>query len=260
VVSNRVVKLVVKVPDDLLAIQVHEELDYLMLQLSGQLSLRNVPRVREAAIKSLLSTGRVLVDLSNLRSASAALVTIFPATLATAGGWPLAQLVLFGANPVVRSSLVAARIPETVHMADDLPAARLLLQHRPPQVRRRRDLPMHNSAPLAARMFVRDACAAWSVSAQVCEVAELLATELVSNAVEHARTSSRIAVTLTDAAFRLSVRDYSPTPIPRPRPIDIHSPRGRGLHLVAGLAQSWGGQPHSDSKIMWAVIPIEPHD
>ncbi|HKS51808.1 MAG TPA: ATP-binding protein [Pseudonocardiaceae bacterium] len=66
--------------------------------------------------------------------------------------------------------------------------------------------------------------------------AELVASEVVTNVVEHAHSSSRLTVSSTGSALRVSVRDYRPTPIPRPRPIDIDAPAGRGLHLVTALA------------------------
>jgi anti-sigma regulatory factor (Ser/Thr protein kinase) len=171
-------------PEDLV-VGVQEHLDYVRLRLRGCLSLRNVPRVREVTVKSLLDSGRVLID------------------------------------------------------------------RRPPQVRRHRDLPMHNAAAAAARQFVRESCEIWEVAPEIREIAELLSSELVSNAVEHAHSSSRLTVTGTGPALRVSVRDYSRTLIPRPRPIDIGGLRGRGLHLVAALSQSWGVHQHSDGKTVW---------
>lgn len=247
-------------PEDRLMVGVHHELDHVVIRLGGCLTLRNIPRVREAALKYLLGSGRVLIDLSCLRSPHATFVTVFPAALAVAGGWPSARLVIFGADAVLRSMLLSARIPNTVPMAVDLPAARALLEQRPAQLRRHRDLPQHNTAPAAARLLVREVCALWSVAQAVQEIAELVSTELVTNAVEHARSSSRLTVTCCGTALRLSVRDYSPTPMPRPRPIDIGAPCGRGLHLVAALAQAWGVEQHSDGKTIWVKLPLDPSE
>lgn len=240
-----------------LVVGVQEHLDHVLLRLRGCLSLRNVPRVREATVKSLLDRGRVLIDVSRLRCTQSAFVTVFSTALAGAGGWPTARLVLFGADRVVSSTLLAARIPDTVPLATDLASARALLDHRPPQVRCHRDLPMHDAAPSAARRFVRECCVNWAVGQQTQEIAELLSNELVSNAVEHAHSSSRLTLTCTGSALRVSVRDYSPTPIPRPRPIDIGAFRGRGLHLVAALSQSWGVHPHSDGKTIWVSLQLD---
>jgi anti-sigma regulatory factor (Ser/Thr protein kinase) len=100
------------------------------------------------------------------------------------------------------------------------------------------------------------------VPQDVTERAELVTTELVANAVQHAQSSSRVTLTCTQSALGVSVRDYRPGSIPRPRPIDVASSCGRGLHLVAFLAQTWGGHQHADGKTMWAHFeyPNQPHD
>jgi anti-sigma regulatory factor (Ser/Thr protein kinase) len=236
---------------------VHEHLDHVRLRLRGCLSLRSVPRVREVTVKSLLGTSRVLIDLSRLRCTQPAFVTVFPTALATAGGWPSARLVLYRADGPMRSMLLATRIPDTVPLAADLASARALFDRRPPQVRRHRDLPMHNAAAGAARRFVRESCEIWAVDPAIREIAELLSSELVSNAVEHAHSSTRLTVTGNGSALRVSVRDYSRTLIPRPRPIDVGAFRGRGLHLVAALSQSWGVNQHSGGKTIWINLQLD---
>jgi anti-sigma regulatory factor (Ser/Thr protein kinase) len=90
----------------------------------------------------------------------------------------------------------------------------------------------------------------------LCETAELVVNELVSNAVEHAHSSSRLTITYTGAVVRVSVRDYRPASAPRPRPIDIGARRGRGLHLVAALASAWSVEPHPDGKTIWANLSL----
>jgi anti-sigma regulatory factor (Ser/Thr protein kinase) len=244
---------------DDLVVAVHEELDYVVLRLGGCLSRRNVPRVREAALESLRDKGRVLIDLSRLRSRQAASVTVFPSVLSVAGGWPSARLVLFGADAALCATLLSTRVHETVPVAADLPSARALLDQRPPHVRRHCDLPAYNAAPALARRFVREACAAWSVPQAVQEIAELISNELVSNAVEHARSSSRLTVTCAGSTLRVSVQDYSPASIPRPVPRGIGGSRGRGLRLVATLAQGWGVDEHPDGKTVWASLQLHPH-
>jgi anti-sigma regulatory factor (Ser/Thr protein kinase)/anti-anti-sigma regulatory factor len=240
-----------------LVIDVEKEVDHVILRPRGELSLRTIPRVREAAVKALLGTGRVLIDLSRVCSTRTALVTVFPAALAAAGGWPAARLVLFGADATTCATLVSSRVTETVHLATDLPSARALLEQRPRQLQRHHDLPRHNTAPVAARLFVRDICAAWEVPRSIQEIAELLSSELVSNAVEHARSASRLTITCTRSTLRVSVRDYCPAPIPRPRPIEVGALRGRGLHFVAALTQGWGTNQHPDGKTIWANIRID---
>jgi hypothetical protein len=102
----------VHVLDDL-NIRVCDEFDHVTLTLRGRLTLRSVPQVREATVKWLLSSGRVLIDLSRLRATQTAMVTVFPTALDVAGGWPSARLVLFGADATLRSMLKSTRVPDT---------------------------------------------------------------------------------------------------------------------------------------------------
>ncbi|HET9257181.1 MAG TPA: ATP-binding protein [Pseudonocardiaceae bacterium] len=243
---------------DRLVVEVRETLGRAVLWLSGRLSPQTSPTIHEATVKCLLGTGCVMIDVSRLRTPQAAFLSVFPAALTAAGGWPSARLVLFGASTDLRSMLVSSRITATVPLAADLASAMAMLEQRPSELRRQRDLSPHDTAPSAARLFVREACELWLVSPAVREVAELVSSELVSNAVEHAHSSSELTLTVTASALRVSVRDFRPGPIPRTRPIDIDSFRGRGLHLVAALAQTWGVEPHSDGKTIWASLPLEP--
>jgi anti-sigma regulatory factor (Ser/Thr protein kinase)/anti-anti-sigma regulatory factor len=238
-----------------------DNLDCVVLRLRGRLSIRSKKRVCEYIAKSLVNTGRVLIDLSGLYCSQTSLLTVFLTALAAGGGWPSARLVLFGADPALCSALAGLRIPETVPLAADVASARALLDRRPPQVRRHRDLPLHFSAAAGARMLACEACAAWSVPHDVGKMAEMVASELVSNAVLHAHTPSRLTLTYTAAALRVAVRDYCRCrAVIRPRPVAIGTLRGRGLHLVATLAQSWCVDWCPDGKTVWANLAIDPPD
>lgn len=239
--------------DDLM-IHVCDEFDHVTLTLRGRLTLRSVARVREATIKWLLSTGQVVIDLSRVRATQTAMVSVFPTALDVAGGWPSARLVLFGADTTLRSMLQSTRVLDTVPLADNLSSARALLHRQPPSVRRHRDLPMHRVSPAVARGFVRETCAAWSVPKDTEELAELVANELVTNAVQHAQTFSRITLTGSQSTLSIAVRDYWPSSLPRPQPIDIAAPSGRGLHLVAAVTHMWGADQHPDGKTIWAKL------
>ena len=244
-----------------LVIGVRQELDHVILRLRGWLSLRSIPRIREAAVKSLLDTGRVLIDLSRLRSTQAAFVTVFPTALAVSGGWPSARLVLFGADAALRSMLVSTRVPETVPLAADLPAARMLLEQRPPQVRRHRDLPRHNAAPAAARRFVREACGAWSVPQVVQEIAEVMSSELVSNALRHARplpgAGIRVGWMLVGDHIEVEVSDGGGETAPTLGTPTRGSLGGRGLNIVDRLSRRWGVKSGPGGMVtVWAEVPF----
>jgi anti-sigma regulatory factor (Ser/Thr protein kinase) len=119
---------------------------------------------------------------------------------------------------------------------------------------RRRSLPPEPTSPRLAREFVRAACRDWSVDEETCEDADLVATELVANVVDHARTSCVITVSYADPGLRIDVEDLYPGPIAGPRPFDVTAPRGRGLQVVAGLSVAWGVRELPTGKSVWAVV------
>ncbi|MEO6702524.1 MAG: ATP-binding protein [Jatrophihabitantaceae bacterium] len=74
--------------------------------------------------------------------------------------------------------------------------------------------------------------------------ASLIANELVANAVRHATAlpSGHLAVewVLDSASYTVSVTDGGSSSEVTPRETDPHDISGRGLMIVAALAQDWG--------------------
>jgi anti-sigma regulatory factor (Ser/Thr protein kinase) len=229
--------------------------DHDVLRLRGSLSLATVPRVRSLLDELLHGRGAVVVDLAGTKLAWAPAVEVFPSALAAAGGWPAARLVLAGAEPDLEERLRAQLIHHAVPLADDPAAAAGRLRHRPDRVWRQRDLPAAVGAPRMARALVWEACADWSATAAQDTVA-LVANELVTNAVQHARSPCRLSVSLDPTGLRVAARDYALGSMPRLRPVDATRAGGRGLHLVAMLAAAWGVQVHADGKTTWALISL----
>jgi serine/threonine-protein kinase RsbW len=93
-----------------------------------------------------------------------------------------------------------------------------------------------------ARSHVRRACSAFG--ADVIATAELLTTELFSNAPLHGT-----------GPIRVEVSDTSPNMpvVTTPAPDDQH---GRGLLLVDALAHQWGvaNRPDSSGKTVWCAL------
>jgi anti-sigma regulatory factor (Ser/Thr protein kinase) len=111
-------------------------------------------------------------------------------------------------------------------------------------------------APLAARRFISSVMARrpYEGRVQTGDV-RLVVSELATNAVIHAGTPFSVSVLCTGSAVRISVRDWSPTP-PLLRTGGVTSLSGRGLGLVAALADAWGVEPDSDGKTIWAELPL----
>ena len=114
-------------------------------------------------------------------------------------------------------------------------------------------LPPETPSVPAARRFVCETLAGWGLP-HACDVAEMLVSEVVTNAVLHARTEITVEVSRIGDRVRVVVLDLSPV-IPRQRSYGVDSTTGRGLRLVATMATSWGTEPLGPGKAVWFEVP-----
>lgn len=95
------------------------------------------------------------------------------------------------------------------------------------------------------------------LSDKTLENVELLASEVIANAVLHSDAPCDVAVTRTDARLRVEVTDTDPcSPCVVEAGPDDES--GRGLLLVNALADAWGTRPEPMGKTTWFEITPEP--
>ncbi len=80
---------------------------------------------------------------------------------------------------------------------------------------------------------------------RMVDSAELLAAELVSNAVRHTKGPAALRVRLSAAVLRIGAWDADPEPPEPPKELDPlgETEQGRGLALVRASADLWGWQP-----------------
>jgi anti-sigma regulatory factor (Ser/Thr protein kinase) len=105
------------------------------------------------------------------------------------------------------------------------------------------------SAAARARHFVADTMRAWGCDDAIPD-AELLVSELVTNAVLHARSATHLTIERDGATLRFSVCDSSPTR-PRLRDYGPEAVTGRGLLLVDRIARRWGVEADGEGKCVW---------
>ncbi|MFJ3927420.1 ATP-binding protein [Streptomyces sp. NPDC090022] len=111
---------------------------------------------------------------------------------------------------------------------------------------RRADLKAVGEVRRALRELLRHHC-----RTDAAEVAELLTTELVTNALVHTDHGAEVSAAWADARLRVEVRDFTAR---RPRPYvptADDGTHGRGLVLVQSLADAWGVDPLGGGKVVW---------
>jgi anti-sigma regulatory factor (Ser/Thr protein kinase) len=113
-------------------------------------------------------------------------------------------------------------------------------------------LPPDHAAAARARRFVSDTLRGWGFHDAIPD-AQLLVSELVTNAVLHARSATLVTVARAGATVRISVDDDCPTR-PRLRELGPEAVTGRGLLLVDRIARRWGVDPRADGKCVWFEV------
>jgi len=90
-----------------------------------------------------------------------------------------------------------------------------------------------------------------AVPAVVVEDVLLLVSELVTNAVLHAGTDTRVAASVRDGRVVVAVSDDDPHHAPFLADRGSMASNGRGLLLVDALASDWGIELMDESKVVW---------
>lgn len=100
-----------------------------------------------------------------------------------------------------------------------------------------------------ARRFADQALGAWATD-DMLDMVRLLLSELVTNAVVHARSAPDVAVYVLTSALRVEVGDDDPR-IPTPKAADEFDTSGRGLAILDANASRWGVDRRGSGKVVW---------
>lgn len=116
-------------------------------------------------------------------------------------------------------------------------------------------LPDDSTAPSIARAFLGAVCCGRH-EARVLDEAQLLVSELVSNAVRHGVPPIELEVGCVGRdSMRIRVRDCG-TAVPKPREADADAEGGRGLMLVDLVSSDWGHDVDADGKVVWFTLAV----
>ncbi|MDT4993244.1 MAG: hypothetical protein QOH97_3136, partial [Actinoplanes sp.] len=177
---------------------------------------------------------------------------VFTALILQAGVWPGIPMLLCAAKPEVAEALTSGRygrLPVHTTMAEGRAVVAAGRGGPPAMVDR---LLPTTAAARHARMMATEACTRWSLP-DLIGPACLIASELVTNAAEHAGTIMTLRISRRPRYLHLAVRDGSPVEPKLHRP-ELTEPGGRGLLLVDSVAVRWGAMPCRDGKVVWATL------
>ncbi|GGU51514.1 hypothetical protein GCM10010211_15250 [Streptomyces albospinus] len=112
-------------------------------------------------------------------------------------------------------------------------------------------------AVMHARRFTGRTLRTWGVTEEL-DVALLVVSELVTNAIAHTQGEVQLDLTLVAGRLRIAVNDASPRAPVKPVSVNWEATGGRGLLLVEAMSESWGSVPLSGGKQVWSEICLFP--
>jgi anti-sigma regulatory factor (Ser/Thr protein kinase) len=131
-------------------------------------------------------------------------------------------------------------------------------------IERRLTIPYHAVSTFVAEPTAPALARAWSLAQlrgvlsdamdeDLADDTALVVSELVTNAIQAGASSASLELIIDAGRLRIAVSDDVPGHVEArdATPEDVH---GRGLAIVAALAQDWGVRMSMDGKIVWAEL------
>lgn len=117
-------------------------------------------------------------------------------------------------------------------------------------------VPADPQAVAVARHFVSRTLRAWDLQTATVGHATLCVSELVTNAIRHARADCELRLHHHRRVLVTTVRDWGAgTGVhPEPLAVDLLAVHGRGLHIVDALAAAWGCTQNTTGTTVWFAL------
>ena len=119
-------------------------------------------------------------------------------------------------------------------------------------------VPWKQSSGRDARRALVSSLRDLDVDATVVDEAEIVLSELVANAVRHAKPLPdgmiKVNWTVRAGVVEVEVTDGGGPTIPRPAPRSLLAVHGRGLRIVRGFAHEWGVLEDRGGRTVWVSL------
>lgn len=109
------------------------------------------------------------------------------------------------------------------------------------------------AAAVLARRHVANACR--GLDPDLVATAQLLTSELFTNALDHSAGAITLSVVMAGGDLRVEVTDHADA-APKIRDVDLEDEHGRGMLIVDTLAKAWGTgrYPLGRGKYVWFTL------
>jgi anti-sigma regulatory factor (Ser/Thr protein kinase) len=218
----------------------------LQVDVSAPLGLSDAARetavqLRPGALLALYTDGLVELRGSDIDHGIAALCDVLddgPESLELLADEVMARRATDGGDDDI--ALLLIRVPEDV----DARSRTVLVE-----------VPRERALMFDVRSQARLAMRSWMLLDEVVDTATLVASELATNALVHGRGRVELRLRLTRDRLVLESVDFGQH-MPRRRRAGDMDEGGRGLHLVAELADRWGFRATDEGKVVWAELDL----
>lgn len=109
-----------------------------------------------------------------------------------------------------------------------------------------------------ARRFITEFCNAADLGEEICQLATLLTSELVTNAVKYGGSHAVLEAHTPGGTLRVTVQDGNPFLPDVGNAPDLTAEGGRGIVLVSNLADRWGVERlPGGGKAIWFELDLD---
>jgi len=235
--------------------EVETDGDVVTVSAAGSLTLHTVATLRSVLNKALADGPvAIVVNLAGLTVEDESCLTVFPAVAKQATIESQTSLLLSAASMAIARWIRALGFDQHLALYPTVEDASRQAHSQPAGPQERRRLGPTLDSPSRARDFIDETCARWPVPAPVVETLKLIATELVGNAVTHARTPMEVVLRRSRRHVHLAVIDHERRLAVLRGPECDRSSSGRGLMLVEAFSAAWGCTRTETGKSTWATV------
>lgn len=237
----------------------HANHEGVRVQLHGSVAAGGDPALSAGLGALLREHPCVVADLDRLDGTDfdtvTGIVLVLVDAVGSGGGWPAAALVVSCPDAGLRETLRSMPALVNVVLTGSVRQARRRCGERPDRLSAEWTFSDEPSVLVNARWLVATRARSWFAAAPGWDVDDvvMVVNELLTNALEHARSDAVLRMTLVRDTLEVTVRDCSTDP-PRPQPFSPSTSRGRGLQMIDALFDQWGWVPHDDGKVVWARV------
>ncbi|WP_434741594.1 ATP-binding protein [Micromonospora sp. SH-82] len=227
-----------------------------VVPLTGTLDAADIATVRDILLTCLWErAGPTVIDLSGLASIVPAARGMFANLDREVADWPGTELAILDPNRVTcPPGTTAPPDGPAVHPTLTSALTALGATFRPRSVGL--SLAPVVGAAREARTLVTENCVRWGLP-ELVEPGCIAITEMVNNAVAHARTGMSLRLASRADALHVAVRDQSHR---QPSFTGLAPPTstgGRGMLLIDTVARRWGSTDVPAGKVVWCVLYAE---